>query len=360
MNRFGLVLAACVILFPAPAAWAQEEAKKDPEKAPSLAAVDFKGGSLQAYVQALQAASKGEPLNIIVSPGCEGATLPAISLRTVAAESAVGLLEHLDLPDFKFSVSTTPRAGASPVFVVRGYNMEQANRLKREAQEAESRRLTDDREAGLAVFSLRSLLETAPGTPDLPVTRTDSASLLTAVETALTMGGEGQKAEMKFHPETGVLVVRGTPGQTAAVGKLLGEVQGDLQRFRSGATNARLKEAELMADVRRAEVDVQGAKAEVEYSEQEVAQMQELARGGQMPATEIAKAQLALQQRRANVARAQIEMEKSAQALDAWRSGAGGGGGPMTPEKLREEIKRVERMLDTMRAELKKMEAGAR
>ncbi len=368
--RRALVVARCVaavaVLFRATEAIGQQPGWPQGQPEPSrITSVDFPGGKLKDYV-ALLKKSATRPVNVVVS-GTGDVTLPPIGLKDVSVAAAVGIVEYIEPLELPLDVEAIwAGAGGGPsfpaelegnqVFVIRPRSVQ--SYPPGERKEAPAANI-------IQVFSLRSLLETAPGTPDLPMTRTDPASLLTAVETALTMGAEGQKAEMKFHPETGVLVVRGTPGQTVAVGKLLSEVQGDMQRFRAGATDARMKEAELMADVRRAEVDVQSAKAEVEYSEQEVDQMQALANEGQMPAGEVAKAQLSLQQRRANVERAQIEMDKSAQALEAWRSGKGGGGGlggggPMTPEKLREEIKRVERMLDAMRAELKKMEGGAR
>ncbi len=360
MKRFrrALVVAGCVAavagLFRATEAIGQQPGGPQGQPDPSrITSVDFPGGKLKDYVAMLKK-SATRPVNVVIS-GTEDVTLPPISLKDVSVDAAVGIVEYIEPVEMSLDVEaiwpgSSGGPEGNPVFVVRPRNMHLDSPGGRKAEPAPN----------IAVFSLRSLLETAPGTPDLPVTRTDPASLLTAVETALTMGGEGQKAEMKFHPETGVLVVRGTPGQTAAVGKLLSEVHGDLDRFRSGATNARLKEAELQADVRRAEVDVTSARAEVEAAMEALKQMDQMVKEGHVSAGEVAKGKLAMQQREANVARAEIQREMAIQMFQAWREGAADRRGPSMPEDLRREIKRLEGVLDTMRAELKKMEGGAR
>jgi polyhydroxyalkanoate synthesis regulator phasin len=358
--RRALVVAGCVaviaVLFRAPEAIGQQPGGGQPEPS-RITSVDFPGGKLKDYV-ALLKKSATRPVNVVIS-GTEDVTLPPISLKDVSLAAAVGIVEYIEPVEMPLNVETIwSGEGGGPafpaqlegnqVFVVRPRNP-QLSPGERRAEPTPT----------IAVFSLRSLLEAAPGTPDLPVTRTDSASLLTAVETALTMGG-GQKAEMKFHPETGVLVVRGTPTQTMAVQTLLAEVNGDLQRFRVGATDARLKEAELQADVRRAEVDVASARAEVEAAVEGLKQMDQMVKEGHMSASEAAKATLAIKQREANVARAQIQQEMAVQMWQAWRDGAAERSGPATPEGLRREIKRLEGVLDTMRAELRKLEGPTR
>lgn len=344
--RWALALVAGGLAIGAAMGVAQEGQGARPAPAGTLS-VDFKGGPLKDYVVSLRSAAKDLPVNIVVS-GETDAPVPPVTLKGVSVQAAVVLLEHLEIPHYDVSVSAAPDGGAAPVFVVRTRVVQPFARH-------------DGGAPDLAVFSLRSLLQTAPGTPDLPVTRTDASSLLTAVETALTMGGAGEKAEMKFHPETGVLVVRGTVEQTAAVQRLLGEVNGDLQRFRSGATDARVREAQLQAEVRRSQVDMGAAEAEVEFAMKELEQAERLVADGHTSATDLSRAALNVEQKKAGVQRARIQFETAAQMWEAWRSSLKPQeGGPMNADTLREEIRRTEKMLDAMRAELKKIEGATR
>lgn len=353
VSGFGrLAAAALAIVVAAPLAPAQNA---EPAERVSTISVEFKGGTLKDYVLNLRKAAADDPVNIVLS-GEADIELPSITLKGVAVEAAVSLLEHLELPDRKISVSSTGRAGAAPVFVIRSFKpVRVASGGKPPGDGAD--------EADLAVFSLRSLLEVPPGTPNAPGAKSDATSLLTAVQTALTMGGGDQPPEMKFHPESGVLVVRGSHDQTGAVQRLIGAMQGDMDRFRAAAGHSRAKESELEANIARAQVDLQAATSEVEFAESEFAQAELLAKEGHLSAGDVARAKLAIDQRRANVARARIAMDQGVQQLEAWRDATRASARPsqMTPDQLRQRIKEVEATLSNLRAELKKVEtSGAR
>ncbi|MFM9996530.1 MAG: hypothetical protein ACKVU4_12115 [Phycisphaerales bacterium] len=353
LGRTGLLAVAglTALAASAPLAWGQNEGQdgKQPEIAARIT-VDFKGGFLKEYVTSLRNSVRNEPVNIVLS-GEADLELPSITLKGVAVEAAVALLEHLELADGKISVSSTPQAGAAPVFVIRSY---------RSVRVASSGKPANDGagDLDLAVFSLRSLLEVPPGTPEAPGAKSDATSLLTAVQTALTMGGGNRDPEMKFHPESGVLVIRGSHEQTGAVQRLIGAMQGDMDRYRSAAGHSRAKESELEANLARAQVDMQAAASEVEFAITEFEQAELLAKEGHVSAGDVARAKLAIDQRRANVSRAKIAVDLSVQQLEVWRDGtrASPRGGQMTPDQLRQKIKEVEGTLNSLRAELKKME----
>lgn len=345
-------LGAAAILVPVGIVPAQPT---DPGKVPPRVAtlsVDFKGGPLREYIASLKKAASDEPVNVVIS-GNADVVLPPIALKGVAIEAAVGLLEHLDGSEHRVVVSLTGDRGAAPVFVV--------NTIVPRAVRGASGGDAPGAPMDLAVFSLRSILEVPPGTPGVPGTKADPAAVLTAVQTVLSMGG-GPSSEMKYHQDTQALVIRGTPDQTGAVQRLLNALRDDLMRVRSAAVESQLRESQMAADIQRARVDIEAARMEANFAEQELAQVKVMADKGTLTAADVAKAELNFRRHQADVERAEIQLRSQAEQFEAWRRSRGAaGGGAMTPDELRQRIKEVESTLASLREELRKLEAaGAR
>ncbi len=315
--------------------------------APTTISLDFRGGALEAYVKAVRDAAGAQPVNVVVS-GEADIAVPAVSLNRASVMASVALLEHLVVQGHEIEVSGTPDGGGEPVYIVR---IRKTSPLS--AGNDPNRSYTD-----LAVFSLRSLLET----PGIPGARARADDLLTAMETALKMADDAPGAEMKFHPESGVLVIRGTPAQTSAVQRLLSEVKDDLAKVGMAAHQAAERESQLQHEIRMAEVQVGMAGDELRLSEQVFSKIQEVFNAGQASDIDRNNAEMDVSRRRGQLEQARIKLERANDAYRLWKSGApaggGGGGGALTPDQLRQEIKRAEAMLNSLRDDLKKLEAA--
>jgi hypothetical protein len=59
--------------------------------------------------------------------------------------------------------------------------------------------------------------------------------VLTAIDTALELSPGEETAQVKYHPETGLIFVHGTPGQLEAVGTLIRTLNEDQSVLRKSA-----------------------------------------------------------------------------------------------------------------------------
>jgi hypothetical protein len=158
--------------------------------------------------------------------------VPAISLRRTSIENA--LQAAAQIADEQASVSIRPlrdRVGA-PVYVIRV-------KLQKPKRKAPTRTKVQNH---VTVLSIRMLTEDVTGTNFTVKPET----VLTAIEVALDIGGESrmaQKTKIRFHEDSGLLIVAGSQQQLRIVRDVVDRIHSDInmQRAMSARTKTKKK-----------------------------------------------------------------------------------------------------------------------
>ncbi|MCA9290789.1 MAG: hypothetical protein KDA25_06650 [Phycisphaerales bacterium] len=224
--RLRLLVAAVLAASVATLAPAQDDAS------PPLLDVDFGGGTVQAYLLAVQKACDTQlagPLNVVVVGDVARLPLPPIQLRAVDASAAVLVLDQLMIPSpespgtvQKIRIEAVPSFARLPVYRIEGMSSGRAS-------------VPAGKSSG--VWSLAEL-RTEPKIAD--------EDILSAVETALGLFDE-PGCDLRFHAPTGLLVARGTDEQIVTIERVLDELRDGRARSDSViASVARQREMEAL------------------------------------------------------------------------------------------------------------------
>ena len=210
---------AAAALLAALATGPQAAAQADPSgrasrQAGEVVSVDFEGGTLADFADALRDA--GKDVNILLPDTAHDVAVPAVTLRQASVEAALNAVGSIVDPNYLVEVRTQ-RAG-------QGNSVHALRVLAKSSQQVSgvvagngpgSSRPTD-----VQVFSLRSLTESLPGDPEGATNKAET--ILTAVETGLGVAGEtNSKAVLRYHEDSGLLFVRGTRVETGLVQSIL-------------------------------------------------------------------------------------------------------------------------------------------
>jgi len=189
--------------------------------------VRFAGGTLAQYVDALRAAAGDGNANIVLSGTLGEAEIPAIQLTNASLRTAIEAVESLVGEGGLDSVaiiehSNGGEALSTPVYSIRSTMPQQPN--------------WDPNQTLTRVLSLNAVcapewLPDAGTALYLP-----KEAVLGAIETAVNMvpvKQRGTSAEIRFHPDSGLLMIVGTGDQLQAAEKVIENLGSDLLRLRS-------------------------------------------------------------------------------------------------------------------------------
>jgi len=235
MNRLKLsgFLAASLLVvapLPAPALSAAPVGQSAAQAAQDVFDLDFAGGTIADYVKAILRVQKNA--NIVVMPEAASVTMPAMQLRGVDLDAAANLLDGRRVITGHTNVVTSVRTVGSSRQPSPGIYTISAK--------------TDLQPAQTQIHSVVDLLEGGLSSDDM----------MTAIETTLALIGDIQPtAQIRFHPQTGILIVRGHPEQVQAVNEVIGQLYDGVQRQRRKADEkVRLDRARVQADAATAQV----------------------------------------------------------------------------------------------------------
>jgi len=180
--------------------------------------LDFKGGSVTEYLEAVQAAS-GQ-YRVVAMPGLEAFTMPAVKLTNVTLGAAVSAVTQARVPDssVKSFVGLNYQDG---VYTVYG----QIERNSREAQSSH-------------VWQLGSLIESGLKAEDI----------LSAVEASVSL--LDSPCVVKYHEGTRLLLANCTSEQGNAVNNVLARLEETVQRRGLGASGPQQAELEALEQSR--------------------------------------------------------------------------------------------------------------
>ncbi len=178
--------------------------------------IDFPGGTLRQYIQALRAASEPNPINVVASSSAMQTPVGEINLEKVDAKTAVSALRWAVEPFGSVSVDEMESSF--------GVAVGMPSRAKVRAPETE-------------VLSMRDLTTPMPGDPLGQSLTVGPDVVLTAARTAM-MSDNGDAPDLKYHADSGLLIIRGGEGQINAAKSVLDRMRSDLMNRRAAAREA--------------------------------------------------------------------------------------------------------------------------
>lgn len=292
----------------------------DPFQPPPLIDVDFPGGSVSKYCDAVRAKASPNVVNVILTEGAGDISLPPISLKQVTVEVAMKALISIG------------QLGKSPTLVMDRL----ADRFGASAfvlRAPESERSGGATPRWTTAHSLRSIAEPPPGMPNKGDVAIPVDTVMAALTAAVRADDQGPDPlpELMLHRESLMLVSRGTSAQQKLIDKVLDELGDDMANRRSQLAQrleildrARLDRVTSEAEVKQAQVSV--AKAENDYQEalHNLDLIQKRVDSGLSPQTDLSRAQgeVTATNMRLEGAKTQYEAAKSRAAVLAERQEA--------------------------------------
>lgn len=261
--------------------------------------VKFEGGTVSSYVKAVQAAAAKEPFNVVVGPGCESITLRPIELNMVSVSTAMKAMQFATdttTGDLRIgNVSTN--SNEAPTFAVNAYNTSHP-----------------PTQSDLDVLSIAQLTRpTVDG-----VSRQDLAIkadvVLSAIEMAMPTNEE--PARIKYHEDSQLLIIQGSPLATNAVQMVIKTMLED-QRHRLGDAGVSLRQMiESKARVERANIQLKRCEAELSADKRKLDQITKLAEQGSVSAGDVQDLRTQVEHSEAAVLTARSELEEATALMD--------------------------------------------
>ncbi|MCL4742695.1 MAG: hypothetical protein KJZ54_10885 [Phycisphaerales bacterium] len=350
-----------------------------------LITLRFPGGSLPEYVEAVKLASRDNPVNVVIRGEADDVRVPQVFLERVSAQSALELVAGIHmLGDLAVRTELTipgsfPGGFAGPgepIYLLE-VRRDTARRASPAAMPMPSQTL---------VVSIRDIISPLPGEPsELAMPR---EAVLTAIEAALTTTAAEADPSVRFHEDTGLVILHAPPDALSAAQGAINAISADLARRRemirahSSRSTAELAQVELELADAATQVELQGiglerARQRIAIAEQELTERRLLAEKEAISPAEVRESEERLNEARAMARAAEIERERAAKriaALQALKTRAAGEPGQREADApvrqlaaenaaLRERVASLESELRALREEVARLrgrDGGAR
>lgn len=207
--------------------------------------IDFAGGMLSDYMDALRKAAGNEPCNLVAMGEGPEPIMPALSMREVSLSTAAAVPAQLHE-----NVQLTVVLGQGDVASVYSYRY------------AAWGRGPSDRQT--QVMSLQSVLDPRPSDPEGVRVSMSSETVLSALDVAAMSAEEDDvaPARIRFHRESQLLFVRGTRRQIEGVEQSLRLLEQDV--------SARRKSYEALGNARKMKNDIAQMELELKYTAEQL------------------------------------------------------------------------------------------
>jgi hypothetical protein len=379
----GAVAAAVVVGSGGPAALGQPQPQSVPRQVPPqfpghqgspgpVVSVDFPGGTVAEYIEAVQRAGGDRPVNVLVPAEAAGVPVPPISLRGVTARTALEALTYA----FPFGYGAKHEFGvrsfgddpeATNAFAIMYSKGQQIGMMPGQLNQAAGPARGREQ---IQVFSLTELVAPPGAGEDVGV---PVDVLLTAVEAALGIGagdeeadgegGSGAPAQVRFHEESGLLIVRGTGEQISLVSSLLGELRKDVVSRWSTARQDAAREAERRYRQKRLEVEMGLAEKELVAADKRAERFRQQVESGHAPQQLQEEAEEEVARKRAQLEMLRLEEQRPvADSQDRPQARAGtpakAGDSGMDASVMAQLIVDLQRRVTELQAEVDRLRAG--
>jgi type II secretory pathway component GspD/PulD (secretin) len=254
---------------------------------PTGLSIEFPGGAVSDFIAALSKSSD-QPVNVIVTdPQIASAQMGPVSLRGVTVETAVRVIPSAAAPRFghavNWDVSRIDDEHGAPVFRLRAVDA--------------------DRPHG------RPIVTEVVSLAGISAAGMDAKSALSAVDAALGLiDVEGQPPEIKYHPESGLLIIRGTPSQVSTVREVVNQMSGDSERRRTQELRRASAKITSEMQIRKLQIQHERAAAQLAAAEAEYKDFVQMREAGTVSPSQMRDAELKLAEARANAELAEAEM----------------------------------------------------
>ncbi|MFO0833766.1 MAG: hypothetical protein U0638_02255 [Phycisphaerales bacterium] len=263
---------------------------------PMPISIKFPGGTIAEYVKAVQSQRKDNswPVNVILGPATERIVVRPIELNFVSVDTAMDVL--------RFAAECEPgelriehvsaHEDESPTFSI----LQKSNDAARGRQELEV----------LSIAPLTRPTVDGVSRADLAI---NSDVVLSAVELALPPGEE--TVRLKYHEESQLLILQGSPRATNAVHQVIKAMIDD-QRQRLGDAGVSLKQMiEAKARVERSEIQAKRREAELAAMQKKFDQVNKLAQQGTVGTSELQEARGQVEQAEAALLTARSDFQEA-------------------------------------------------
>lgn len=280
--------------------------------------VDFAGGTVQEFVKVIQKSAMDStaktPVNVMIPTEAGAIALPAISLKRVSAETALETLRY--------------------AFGVQGIHQLEARNMTNPGDEGLTFAIqyapgrSSPQMQGVQVqqpiqseaYSLRELISVPEGLPE------DNASLRMtpdAVLGALKLAAELEAGDasvaptqLLFHPDTQLLIARGTPDQHRLIHSILQQLADMLEQRRDQHGDEQAREQhfemqllELSAQGAAAQAQIKRAESELGPATAELQRLEKLFQSGSASASEVERARANVEVAKTNVDAAMAQLQ---------------------------------------------------
>jgi hypothetical protein len=283
--------------------------------------VEFRGGTVGQYIDTIKAAAKDHAVNVVASRAAMEVQIGPISLRDVSVYTALSAIRSAAGRDTQWAVDRLVSPGGKTV---------EAYALEFQPQLPGPTRVSST-DVGISVFSLRDLVEPLPGDPAGVQLVKPPEVVLTAVKAALDLMGDRGNPDMKFHEDSGLLIIHGNAEQTNAVRQALDQIRDDIGRRRSAAKATATPQVDydsLQAELKKRQVLRNQALRDLERGDTELQRMRKMVEAGQASGNELPAVEAKLDEARSRVEMTDIEIDRIQKVLKA----ADQAGGPQ-PEQ---------------------------
>lgn len=298
------------------AAQSSNSASQDPNR-PQMPIIDveFPGGEVLAFVQAVQKAAMASeaktPVNVMVPAEAGMITLPAISLKRVSAETALETLRYAFGMQGQHQFETrnmTNNGDQGLTFAIQyspGRSAAMATNQNMMMPPIQSE-----------AYSLRELISAPMDLPqsDAALRMSDDAVLGALKLAAELEAGDSRVApsQLLFHPDSQLLIARGTPDQHRLINSVLSQLSDTIQQRRHLYSDAavrkraaELQRLDLEAQVQAARAQFDRALTELRPAEAELQRIEQLVAAGSAGSGELERARANLEIARANASAAE-------------------------------------------------------
>ncbi len=277
----------------------------------STVSIQFPGGSMTQFVAALQSGVRG-PLNIVLRDKAGELSVPPMDLKMVSVHTALSLAiptprnEERDNSDgtrTQFTRALQQIGGndhaSAPVYIIEAkeftYDPKPLGGASRNAAPR------------IEVYSLEKAVETDA----------DVQKLLAAIDTALALGEGDRAAEVKYHPDTSLVIVRGTPDQVHTIERVIDRYRDTSATRENERYEQAIRLSELNAELIERRAELQRAEAELDVAVQELAETEKLAARDMMSSRDLlqARTRLRMQEADIDVARARYHAAEEKMAM---------------------------------------------
>lgn len=295
--------------------------------------IKFPGGTIAEYVKAVQAQRRDNswPVNVILGPGTERIVVRPIELNFVSVDTAMDVL--------RFAAECEPgelridhisaHDDESPTFSI----LQKSSDAARGRQEFEV----------LSIAPLTRPTVDGVSRPDLAI---KSDVVLSAVELALPTGEEPARA--KYHEESQLLILQGTPRATNAVHQVIKAMIDDQWQRLGDAGRSQKEMIEATARIERARVRLATAEQTSAMMREKLDHIAELVKQGSMSTGELQEQRAALGNADAMVLTARADLQEAEGLAALIRDKAAG-----APTTASDELASLRKLVEDQAVQIK-------